>query len=262
MASSQPKSTLYRGSPDHGGFGGSPFSTKLEFRFRHAKLPYNVAAGSPKTGPKGKVPYVDLSVFQTSDASAGPSLMGDSTFIIQHLLASHRLPDLNEDLSDEQRLNDLALRALLEEKLYFYLMRERWLDNYYTQRDTALYAIPYPIRIFVGLLVHRTVTSTLHGQGVGRLTGEEVRGLETEIWQTLESVLEQRMRKATPQKVFWALGGKQPTEADATLFGFIVSVLATETAPESKKMVKKFPCVSEYAKRIHRQYFPDYEMWT
>ena len=107
-------------------------------------------------------------------------------------------------------------------------MRERWLENFYTQRDKALYSIPYPFRVVVGCLVHRSVTSTLHGQGVGRLTREEVRSLKTEIWQTLDSLLEQRIREAPYEEVFWVLGGKQPTEADATLFGFIVSVLASE----------------------------------
>lgn len=108
-------------------------------------------------------------------------------------------------------------------------MRERWLENFYVQRDKALYSLPYPIRVVVGFLVHRTVSSTLHGQGSGRLTAEEVRGLKTEIWQTIDQALEQRLREASSKEApVWVLGGKQPTEADATLFGFIVSVLASE----------------------------------
>jgi hypothetical protein len=108
-------------------------------------------------------------------------------------------------------------------------MRERWLDNFYTQRDTALYSIPYPVRVLVGYLVHRTVSSTLHGQGVGRLTAEEVRSLKTEIWQSVNSVLEQRLREAhTAEEPVWFLGGDRPSECDATMFGFIVSVMATE----------------------------------
>jgi hypothetical protein len=108
-------------------------------------------------------------------------------------------------------------------------MRERWVENYYVQRDKALYSIPYTFRVFVGYLVHRTVISTLHGQGVGRLGTEEVRELKTEIWQTINNALEKKSHGAPDfEKPFWVLGGEEPTEADATLFGFIVSVLISE----------------------------------
>jgi hypothetical protein len=119
MTSKDPKLILFRGWLDRGTYTWSPFVTKLEFRFRHAKLAYNAESGSAKAAPKGKIPYVDLSAFQENDAH-GPSLMGDSTFIIQHLLSIGRLPGLNESLSDGEKLNDLAVKALLEEKLYFY----------------------------------------------------------------------------------------------------------------------------------------------
>ncbi|KIW73873.1 hypothetical protein PV04_01956 [Phialophora macrospora] len=264
MPSQGPKLTLFRGWPDRGKYVASPFVTKLEFRLRHARLPYCVEAGSAKAAPKGKIPYVDLGALVAEDGSEeGSSRMGDSTFIIQWLLGMGKIPDLNGELTVGQKLEDLALRALLEEKLYFYHMRERWLENFYTQRDTALYAIPYPVRVVVGYLVHRTVSSTLHGQGVGRLTAEEVRGLKTEIWQSIDSVLEQRLHGAhTAEEPVWILGGVQPSECDATLFGFIVSVLASDSAPGSKKLVKTFPAVIEYARRIHNGLFPDYEVWA
>lgn len=108
-------------------------------------------------------------------------------------------------------------------------MRERWLENFYVQRDKALYSIPYPLRVLVGYIVHRTVTSTLHGQGVGRLTTEEVCSLKTEIWRIIDHVLGRRLRVAPgSQTAVWVLGGEHPTEADASLFGFIVSVLVTD----------------------------------
>lgn len=111
--------TLFRGWADKGVYTWSPFVTKVEFRLRHAGLPYNVEAGSLKAAPKGKIPYVDLSPL-LEEASTGPSLLGDSTFIFRRLQDMDRLPDLNSHLSDEQKLQDLGVRALLEEKLYFY----------------------------------------------------------------------------------------------------------------------------------------------
>jgi len=110
---------LFRGWLDKGKYTWSPFVTKVEFRCRQAGLPYTVDAGAPKLGPKGKIPYVDLSSL-LADASAGPSLLGDSTFIIERLRSMGYLADLNDRLAPEQHLHDLAVRALLEDKLYFY----------------------------------------------------------------------------------------------------------------------------------------------
>jgi hypothetical protein len=122
MPSKGPKLTLFRGLPDRGKYAGSPFTTKLEFRLRHARLPYSVEAGSVKTAPKGKIPYVDLGALVDEDGSEGSAQMGDSTFIIQRLLGMGKIPDLNGELTAGQKLEDLAIRALLEEKLYFYLV--------------------------------------------------------------------------------------------------------------------------------------------
>lgn len=106
-------------------------------------------------------------------------------------------------------------------------MRERWFDNYYIQRDKALWSIPYPIRIMVGLLVYRRISQTLHGQGTSRYTAEEVLAFKREVWESINSLLESSSRKAKRGKPFWCLGTAAPTEADGTLFGYIVSMLVS-----------------------------------
>jgi len=106
--------------------------------------------------------------------------------------------------------------------------RERWIDNFYIQRDMALSSMPYPLRVMVGYLIHRSITQTLHGQGVGRLSNEEIRTLKTDIWQSLDDVLKGRLGAATTEEPVWCLGSAEPTEADFTLFGFISSVLVSE----------------------------------
>ena len=122
MATKVPKLTLYRGWPSRGTYAGSPFVTKLEFRFRHANLAYSTEPGSKAAAPKGKIPYVDISRVDDAEGGHPPLLMGDSTLIIQHLSSTGRIADLNSPLSEAEKLQELALRALLEEKLYFYLV--------------------------------------------------------------------------------------------------------------------------------------------
>lgn len=106
--------------------------------------------------------------------------------------------------------------------------RERWIDNYYTMRDHVMWNIPYPVRVVVGLLAHRKHSAMLHSQGILRFTDGEINLFKHEIWGTIAGLLQASKEGAKLQNAddpFWALGGEQPTEADATLFGFIISVL-------------------------------------
>lgn len=76
-------------------------------------------------------------------------------------------------------------------------------------------------------------------------------------------MLEESRRSAKPGECFWVLGSNEPTEADATVFGFVISVLVCDAGPESKELLKgSFPTVVDYAERIHKRWFTDYELQT
>jgi hypothetical protein len=97
-------------------------------------------------------------------------------------------------------------------------------------RDHVMQSIPYPVRIVVGILAYRKHSALLHGQGTLRFTDEEVTEFKREIWGTIAELLQVSKTEATARgragdDPFWALAGDQPTEADATLFGFLISVL-------------------------------------
>lgn len=104
-------------------------------------------------------------------------------------------------------------------------MHERWLKNYYTHRDKTLYAIPWPMRIYIGSVVHSKIVQTLNGQGTGRHSDQEIFSFVREVWQTLDEALAVSKSKSSPDAPFWVLGGSSPTEADASLFGFVTSAL-------------------------------------
>jgi hypothetical protein len=134
-------------------------------------------------------------------------------------------------------------------------------------RDHVFQALPYPVRIVVGMLVYRSTITTLHGQGTGRYTAEEIAYFRKTIWDGINDLLVESKSKAksaiTDSRVpFWVFAGEKPTEADATLFGFIVSVLTSTAGPDSQKVVKGFPVILDYAQRIQDKYFPDYENWS
>ncbi|KAL8788363.1 MAG: hypothetical protein Q9213_001760, partial [Squamulea squamosa] len=221
---SSPTITIFRGFPVTKAYVWSPFVTKLEARLRFAGLNYKTEQGAPPKGPRGKIPYISLS----KDGDTAPEMVSDSAMISEKLVDDGLAEDLNGKLTPVEKAQDAAIRALLEEKLYFYQIYERWEQNYYTMRDGALAALPLPIRILVGQLGYRKVSSTLYGQGTGRLTPEELTKYKTEAWENVNALLTASSRKrgtGAEDDMFFVLGGSKPTEADTTLFGFVASGL-------------------------------------
>ena len=102
--------TLYRGWPSGKNHVWSPFVIKVEARLRFAGVRYITDAGSTRSAPKGKIPYL-----QRGDES-----YSDSSLIATELVELGVLPDINARLSPDMKAHDLALRAMLEDKLYFY----------------------------------------------------------------------------------------------------------------------------------------------
>ena len=94
-------------------------------------------------------------------------------------------------------------------------------------RDHVLWSIPYPVRVLVGLIIHRNTIATLHGQGTGRHSPSEIAAFRLEIWEGFNDLLlaSKSNSHGADTDPFWVLGGAHPTEADCVLFGFIVSVL-------------------------------------
>ncbi|KAF2999920.1 hypothetical protein E8E13_008899 [Curvularia kusanoi] len=249
---------IYRGADLPNQYTWSPFVSKLEFRCRLSGLKYACEIGFPPSGPKGKIPYVQLTLpGQTS------LWLSDSTLIAKDFIGKGLLRDLNASLSVIDRGHDLAIRALMEDKLAFYDTHERWVKNYYIMRDHAMSKLPYPARIIAGTLAYRGIIQRLHEQGTGRFSDAEISFFTREIWQAINGLLEVSLEAQQGERgCFWILGGKDPSEADSSVFGFIVANLVSDSAPWSRSLLtNEFPTTVEYAKRIHKRYFPDYQMW-
>ncbi|TVY75556.1 hypothetical protein LSUE1_G008655, partial [Lachnellula suecica] len=152
--------------------------------------------------------------------------------------------------------------ALLEDKLYFYSVRERWYENYYTMRGGVLDALPYPAQVIVGLLAYRKISAFLYGQGTMRYTSEEIAAFRLEIWESVNALLVASKQKGFEKDApFWVCGGAAPTNADTTVFGFVASAMVCDAGPASREVVKSFPVIVEYARRIHDTYYPDFALW-
>jgi hypothetical protein len=107
--------TVFRGFPDKGCFVWSPFVTKLEARLRFGNISYRTEPGSILQAPRGKVPYVSI-----DRGNGNCEILADSALITRALIESGDLEDLDSTLTASSMLQDLSIRALLEDKLYFY----------------------------------------------------------------------------------------------------------------------------------------------
>lgn len=65
----------------------------------------------------------------------------------------------------------------------------------------------------------------LHGQGTDRFSGEEIAAFRREIWESFDALLAASRKNAKTNEPFWVLGGEAPSEADATVFGFVAAGL-------------------------------------
>ena len=111
---------MFRGWDHPGQYVWSPFVTKLEARLRFAGVQYATGAGSPRSAPKGKIPYITYHTPKEGDMA-----LADSSLISREFTCNGLLPDLASGLSPEQAAFDMSLRALFEDKLYFYGVRPR-----------------------------------------------------------------------------------------------------------------------------------------
>ena len=120
----QPSITVYRGLDIPAGqYVWSAFVNKLECRLRFGALDYRVEPGNFLKAPRGKIPWIALTDPTLAGGSANSSaetLISDSALISRDLVQRGLLRDLNEGLTPVEKAQDLAIRALVEDKLYFY----------------------------------------------------------------------------------------------------------------------------------------------
>lgn len=249
---------IYRGADLPNQYTWSPFVSKLEFRCRLSGLKYICEVGFPPSGPKGKIPYAQVTLPGQSSV-----WLSDSTLIAKDFVNKGLLTDLNSGLSSLDKAHDLAIRALMEDKLAFYDTHERWVKNYYVMRDHAMGKLPYPARVIAGSLAYRGIIQRLHEQGTGRFSDAEIEAFTKEVWDAVNGLLDASLEKTSAKnECFWVLGGEQPSEADTSVFGFIVANLVSDSAPWSRDLLKRrYSTIIDYARRIHNKYFPDYQMW-
>ena len=229
--------TVYGPTARVGRLNASPFVVKLETWLRLAGLPYQFKPASPLKAPKGKVPYIE----------EDGVMMGDSQFIIDHLIKRHGLT-LDDHLSEVERATGRAVRRMLEEGTYFCTLHYRWL----TPQGWAAYK-PIMKAIAPGLmleLIRRNLRKRGVGQGTGRHTDDEILGLACADLRAVSAILGDRP----------FLLGDRPSSADATVYAFDQGNLTFPADNPIKAAVQSCPNLVAYVARMTERCWPEGEL--
>ncbi len=229
---------LYQFHPMLGLPNMSSFCLKLETWLRMAGLPYeNRYTNDPREAPLGKLPCLKV------DNRTIP----DSTLCIDYLKHKHGI-DLDRRLTPAQKAQSHALKALLEDRLYYAGLYSRWVDARYWPefRDILFGKLPFPVRKVLPQVIQQKMKRDLQGQGIAKHPPEQVYALAAQDIAVLSALL-------GDQAYFF---GDEPSEIDASAFGLIAQLtLVTRNTPWPP-IVAPYPNLRAYAERMLQRYFP------
>lgn len=226
---------LFGSQPAWGNPDLSPFVAKLETWLRMAGLPYEKKRGNPPGAPKGKIPYVIVDGVK----------LGDSQKIIEELTQRHQV-QLDAHLTPQQKATALAVRRMVEEGLYFVLMRARWIepDGWVEQQKAFGGMVPAMIRPFLLPFIRGKVREKLDGQGTGRHSRDEALAIGVADLQALETILGDQP----------FLLGEQPTSVDATVYAFL-SGAQKHPVDSPLRQAASTPRLLAYVERMQAKYW-------
>jgi glutathione S-transferase len=213
------------------GINPSPFCLKVEAYLRLAGIPYKPVVTLPFQAPRGKLPFI----------VDGGRRIADSGHILAHL-RRHTAVDLDAGLDERQRALGHLLRRSCEESLYFVLVYARWIDEagWSVMREVVSAALPPGLRAVITPVIRRGVRKTLHAQGYGRHTRDEIYAMGAADLRSIAAVLVGRDFAVSDR----------PTSFDVVLYAFLTSILRPPIETPLKQAALQHPVLAEYVTRV------------
>lgn len=232
--------TLYGWGPMFGERGPSPFVLKTDIQLQMLDVSFDRRAADLDAVGKHKAPYVD-------DDGV---IVEDSTFIrwrFERKLGR----DLDAGLSAAQRGQAWALERMLEDRLYFVMLHERWLEDENFERGPAQFfaRIPEPTRGQVIQQAREDLRQMLQRHGMGRHSRGERLLLAEKDLEAVSHMLGDR----------YYLFGDRPTAVDASAYGMLTCCGARFFDTPLADLVDWYPNLRPYLARMDALYFDDGE---
>jgi glutathione S-transferase len=216
----------------------SPFCCKLETWLRIAGIPYEVVdTPDPRTGPKGKLPFIE---------DAGERI-ADTSLIVDYLVKTRGVdPDAHLDAS--QRAIALLVQRTLEEHYAFVLAYTHILrDEGWQHTRTRFDSVPAIVRPLVGSLVRGRVKAMLWKQGVLRHSHEDIIESALRDWRAVLTVM-------SDGPFFF---GDEPSGVDAIVFGALATSVLTPIESPIRDFLRSQPAFVAYTNRMRARFFPE-----
>lgn len=215
----------------------SPFCIKAEVLLKMAGLDYqSVITADPRKGPKGKLPTIE----------DGGRLIADSELIRQYLERRYGI-DFDKGLDAETRAVAHAFARMLEERTYWVMVYNRWIEESQWPRLRAAFfdKMPPVLRMVVPAMIRRKLRRDLHGQGIGRHARDDIYALGVADLRAVAAWL--------GDKPFFM--GEEPSGVDATVYGFVENVITPPFESPVKVEALQHANLVAYTRRMRDRYF-------
>lgn len=226
--------TLYIFAPMWGLPDASPFVMKTEVQLKLSGLDYTVEHGGLGQSPKGKLPFI----------SDDGEIISDSVFIRDHLERKYAL-DLDFGLTAAQRAQSWATERMLEDHLYWATVYARWGNETNFNKGPAQFFAGAPAEVSVG--AHQHMIDTLHAQGFGRHTPQQVGMLAYRSFAALSNLLGDQDY----------LFGNTATALDAGALATVAGATVEMFDSPVTTAAMSFPNLITYRNRLMARFYPE-----
>ena len=229
--------TLCTFGPMFGLPDASPFVTKAEVLLKMSGLPYDTDSKGFGKAPKGKLPYI----------RDGGRIVADSTFI--RLYLEQQRSDFDKHLSDRQRGMAWMIEKMCEDHLYWLIVQHRWMNDANFNKGPAHFfdSVPAALRGIVKRVVRGQLRKTLHGQGTGRHSADELAQLGVRAIDALAAAVADGPY----------LMGANKCAADATVFAFMLGTLCPLFDSPLRAAAERHANLVGYVERMTREFYPE-----
>ncbi|XP_022106389.1 metaxin-1-like isoform X2 [Acanthaster planci] len=185
---------------------------------------------------------------------AGEGVVRSDTEAIQYLKETQA--NLDGDLTDQQRADSLALKALMEEKYLPGLLHAWWVDakNYVELiRPWYAKALQFPLNYFVPGRLKRAAERRVEvTRGGEHMEAEEI---TSRVYSDAKECINLLSEKLGDEDFFF---GPVPTSLDALIFSYLAPLLRAPLPSNQLQMhLKATDNLCRFCSRILLRYFPD-----
>jgi len=229
---------LYGWGPMFGLPSPSPYVLKCDMQLQMLGVPFERAIADLESVPKHKAPYVEID----------GRILEDSTFI--RFYFERKLDDdLDEGLSPEQRGAAWALERMLEDRLAFIMMSERWLVDANFEKGPRQFFMtaPEPARSEICRQAREQLQAMMMRHGLGRHSHAE------RMWLAERDITATASMLGDKPYLF----GDTPKATDATAFGVLASCATNFFDTPLAGLVRKHANLNAYLARIEERYFSE-----